>query len=435
MFRPAIALVSGLLALGGYADAVTPRLQAQPLPRVDGSTASRGLAPFHDAAAMPSDTEPARPPAMRSLRLDTRVLRLMPATDPSPAPVITALRLHPNGRMLAAAGDDHRVRLVEVDTGRLLRVLDGHRDTVVSAAFSPDGQVLVTAGLDHRVLCWPLSAAQSAWELGPYPGAVAEVEFNHRGDRLAVVGFGMPLQLIDAATGKPVEDMECPCRDMRCIAFSPDDRLLAGAGRNGRVRIWDAVTGESVRTIEAHRQRVRAIAFMTRDEQVVTASEDRTVRGWDPRSGEELFRLSQETGGTGPGKVLSMVALDGGRLATASSDNHIRIWDLSSQRLLSQLKGHQGSVAALDANTQWLVSGSFDTTIRIWPLARVDEALGTLRPVSREGMSEESPGAAEPADEPADQAADPPVNEPATRPTSIEFQGPSSATDERPAGG
>lgn len=435
MFRPAIALVSGLLALGGYAGAVAPRLQAQPLPRVDGATASRGLAPFHDAAAMPSDTEPTRPLAMRSLRLDTRVLRLTPATDPAPAPVITALRLHPNGRMLAAAGDDHRVRLVEVDTGRLLRVLDGHRDAVVSAAFSPDGQVLVTAGLDHRVLCWPLSAAQSAWELGPYPGAVAEVEFNHRGDRLALVGFGMPLQLIDAATGKPVEDMECPCRDMRCIAFSPDDRLLAGAGRNGRVRIWDAVTGESVRTIEAHRQRVRAIAFMTRGEQVVTASEDRTVRGWDARSGEELFRLSQETGGASPGKVLSMVALDGGRLATASSDNHIRIWDLASQRLLSQLKGHQGSVAALDANTQWLVSGSFDTTIRIWPLARVDEALGTLRPVSREGTSAASPGAAEPVDEPADQAADQSAVEPATRPTSIEFQGPAPATDERPAGG
>ena len=56
----------------------------------------------------------------------------------------------------------------------------------------------------------------------------------------------------------------------------------------------------------------------------------------------------------------------------------IRIWDVSQRRLISQLTGHTGSVAALDANQTWLVSGSFDTTVRLWPLPELDQAIAAL---------------------------------------------------------
>ena len=107
---------------------------------------------------------------------------------------------------------------------------------------------------------------------------------------------------------------------------------------------------------------------------MITAGEDRTVRVWNCAGWEQEYVLSGV-----PGKVLSMTALPNGRLATACSDNVIRVWDLSRRELVSQLRGHQGSVAALDANDRWLVSGSFDATIKIWPLAEMDRALATLR--------------------------------------------------------
>ncbi len=344
MFRPASSLATGLLALG----------------LLSGSTASMGMGEE-------------LPAAVRAMRLDTRMLRLMPASEDAPAPIITALRLHPDGRMLVVAGDDHRVRLMELETGRTLRTLAGHSDWVGATAFSPDGQMLVTAGQDHRVIGWPLSGAEKGWSIGPLEGAVSQIEFNGAGDRVAIVGFGQPLELVETKTGRRIETLKCPCRDMRCVAFSPDDRYLAGAGRNGKVRVWDLTTVSESCTFVAHHRRIRAIRFMQDASLLVTASEDGTVRVSNVADGSERYSLRGV-----PGKILAMTVLPGDRLATASSDNVIRIWDLKSQKLVSQLKGHTGSVAVLDANERFLVSGSFDATVRLWPVDTMEQAIVAL---------------------------------------------------------
>jgi WD40 repeat protein len=161
---------------------------------------------------------------------------------------------------------------------------------------------------------------------------------------------------------------------MRALAFTPDDRYLAGGGRNGRVRIWDLQMGQEAHTFPAHRQRIRDLTFDQQGDRLITAGEDRAVRVWNWQQREELYFLA----GT-PGKILAVVALPGDRLATAGSDNMIRIWDLNQRQLLSQLRGHHGSVATLDANDQWLVSGSFDASVRIWPLEEMQRALTVLQ--------------------------------------------------------
>lgn len=358
MFRPASSLATGMLALSL-------------------------LAGSHDRTAVCEEL----PATVRAMRLDTRLLRLTPATAEAPPPIITALRLHPDGRMVVVAGDDHRVRLIELETGRTLRTLAGHSDWVGAAAFSPDGQFLVTAGQDHRVIGWPLSGSEEGWSIGPLPGAISQLEFNRRGDLVAIVGFGQPLELVEVKTGRRIETLQCPCRDMRCVAFSPDDHYLAGAGRNGKVRVWDAQTQEENSTFVAHHRRIRAIRFTEDGSQLLTASEDGTVRVSNVRDGSELYSLHGV-----PGKVLAMTVLPGKRLATASSDNVIRIWDLKGQRLVSQLKGHTGSVAALDANERYLVSGSYDATVRLWPIDTMEQAIVALEQRRIAEQAEEEAG-------------------------------------------
>ena len=76
------------------------------------------------------------------------------------------------------------------------------------------------------------------------------------------------------------------------------------------------------------------------------------------------------------------------QLASGGSDNAIRIWDLKLLREVNRLVGHTGSIVSLDCNYErrLLVSGSFDTTARVWRLDEPASGKSTLRGVERPPM-------------------------------------------------
>ena len=67
-----------------------------------------------------------------------------------------------------------------------------------------------------------------------------------------------------------------------------------------------------------------ALAFSADGSRLATASQDGTVRIWDPTSGEQLLVLR------GHGALVSSVAFspDGSRLASAGADGTVRVWAL-----------------------------------------------------------------------------------------------------------
>jgi WD40 repeat protein len=244
-----------------------------------------------------------------------------------------------------------------------LRRLSGHRDWVTSAAFTADGASLLTGGRDRQVLLWNVNEGRLRRSLGNQDHPVTAIATSRPGDLAAVVGFRRPLTIYELTSGRTLAVLDCPCRDMRAIAFSPSLDYLAGGGRNGRLRIWDLDAGTHV-DIAAHTRRIHALAFTQGGRQLLSAGEDRAVRIWDVASGRMLDQSTRPAG-----KTMAIAFLNANLLATAGSDNAIRIWRLGGDQPLATLRGHTGSVTALAVSGNLLVSGGFDTTVRGWSLS------------------------------------------------------------------
>lgn len=60
----------------------------------------------------------------------------------------------PDGKTLAGVGDDDRIRLWDVKTGKLKRIYSGHKWSVKSIAFSPDSKTLASGSSDGTILLW-----------------------------------------------------------------------------------------------------------------------------------------------------------------------------------------------------------------------------------------------------------------------------------------
>ncbi len=65
----------------------------------------------------------------------------------------TAFALSPDGRTVAV-GQDDAVRLCETASGQMYRRMPGHRDTVLTLAYSAEGSLLVSGSRDHTALVW-----------------------------------------------------------------------------------------------------------------------------------------------------------------------------------------------------------------------------------------------------------------------------------------
>jgi WD40 repeat protein len=122
-----------------------------------------------------------------------------------------------------------------------------------------------------------------------------------------------------------------------------------------------------LRTLSGHSLYVTAVAVTKDGQRAVSASYDETLKVWDLSSGRELRTLSGHT------NLVNAVAVspDGQRAVSASVDQTLKVWDLSSGRELRTLSGHSNVVraVAVTPDGQRAVSASDDHTLKVWDLS------------------------------------------------------------------
>ena len=275
-------------------------------------------------------------------------------------PVVTGVSMKKDGSEIAIVGDDHCVAVYDMATQAFIHEIDAHRDWVRSAVYAPVGNRLATAGNDRTLRVWTTGNYKTPLYTRSHEAAIIELAYSPDATKLATVGFERILRVYDAKSGRVDRHMACPCPDNHAVAFSSDGEMIAAGGRCGTIRVWDVASGNVVSEVKAHRRRIRSLQF-TANDQLVSVSDDRMVKVVDPNAGLVKNSLPRQAS-----KLFSAQLLPNDLLAIGGSDNQIRVWNLESGHEVGVLKGHTGTVSSLAFGQGVLVSGSFDTQVRIW---------------------------------------------------------------------
>lgn len=197
---------------------------------------------------------------------------------------------HDGQWLFAAAGEPNlfgEARVWNVAERRLAKTLRGHRDSLLSVRPSPDGKLLATAGYDQKIKLWDWADGRELRTLEGHNGPVFEVAFRPDGQVLASASGDRTVKLWDVARGTRLDTLKEPLQELYCLAFAPDGRRLAAAGVDNRIRVWEisaaALEGENrLRQSQfAHEAPLLRIAFSADGRTLVSKAEDRLVKVWD----------------------------------------------------------------------------------------------------------------------------------------------------------
>ncbi len=347
------------------------------------------------------------------------------------------LRLSADGSQLLIArkffgdeGWERRFEVFAIPSGEVLGSHTFSKDSVLSihvSAFSPDNTHLVF-GMDDRLRIWDIASFSAQKDIIDYTfrkpdivayspdgkliaagdnegdlllcdargntvhsipkaheGFIRSVRFSHDGSRLATASDDRTVRLWSVPDLLPLKTYRGHGANVFTVAFSQDDSQLASSDVGGESKVWDLSADLDFAPNEL--AGFKNATYSTEGDIVAGTTETQIVL-WHARSGHKLHTLESHEAAAkavalnSSGTLVASVGQEGG-------EEKLRIWDVSSGKLLTTIATSLGDSERLDfvlKDSHVLISAGKS-------LVKVDRSGATAVPLLDTATSEQIAGA------------------------------------------
>jgi WD40 repeat protein len=255
---------------------------------------------------------------------------------------ISFVRVTSDGRM-AVSVHEKTLHLWNLDSGNLIRTIEGETVSISDISISADGRVALAGYLDNNLILWDLEKGMISPDLQGNRVSVDVVTVGQN-PTCVITGSKSGLKIWDLETGKYMRSPEKHVYDIAAVCVTSDGRKFVSGNVNNNLIVWDLESGRLLYELDG--------GCLVRSE-----SEDYLGFGLD-----QMFEGFQH-------KELHLTP-DGRRVLWSAGKQPPRVWDLETGKLLHKLEGHTDQINAisLTPDGRKAVSGSSDKTMIVWDL-------------------------------------------------------------------
>ncbi|MBI4214437.1 WD40 repeat domain-containing protein [archaeon] len=298
-----------------------------------------------------------------------------------------------DSRRLITGADNGVSQLWDAYAKKVLLKLENREGGVVSSALSPDGAFVAAASgnvvslynSSSGVLLSRLASSNnaSALSLSWFPFSSLGFAGILVGKSDGTVSLWVSYNTFNASSWYVAATLVGHNGSVDSVTWSPDGYLFAAASSDGVIRIWttrsipynasNLILNSSFSSLTGHTPGllIKAVSWSKDGTRIASASADGTVRIWDvtlsrtyvPRS-VLLKIISGHRGGI---RAVDW-SPDGYFVVSGGDDGLIKIWRASRGTLLSTFTGHQSAISSVSwsLDGKLIASASADNSVRLW---------------------------------------------------------------------
>ncbi len=260
--------------------------------------------------------------------------------------LVQSLAFDPTGDLLAS-GSYREVKIWRRPSNVRIAELAGLTEAVGAVAIRSDDRLAATGDASGTIRLWELPSGKPLAAAAGHAGAITGLRFTADGAKLVSTSLDKSIRVWNSADGKQIAKLDTPA-PINALTLAAGDAFICSGHADNVVRIWSLAAivappapaakpaaPAPVRELRGHGGPITSLdTIAAADHEIVSGGEDGGVRQWNVDSGGSSRQFN-----AGAAVVAIAVRPDGKRIAAASKNNSVKIWNCENNQQQAELRG------------------------------------------------------------------------------------------------
>lgn len=294
---------------------------------------------------------------------------------------INTVCVSPDGQQILSSGDDGEVRLWDIATQTQTNNFVGDKNSkgitfpATAVVYSPDGKTFLSAQGGLLPKLWDATSKKVVKRINQKGAGVFSLAFSPD-QTLVAFGNDESISINNLPLGTDFKIAMTPrSGQVVSVDFSPDSQSVLAVSDKQEITLWDANTGDKIRNFDIHNYQkdleyATDAAFTPDGKMIITVGFNKEpyqgiIKMWNPNDGTLIRGMAEEQG-----LECMSISSDGQKLATGGFDKKVKIWEISTGKLLYELIGHKNFITSVSfgQDNKTIVASSKHGTINVWKI-------------------------------------------------------------------